>query len=439
VTTLVWLRHDLRLNDNPALLAAARMGAVVPVFVWAPAEEGDWPPGAASRWWLDRSLRALDAALRARGSRLIVRRGPSVETLAALTAEVGAGGVYWNRRYEPAVIARDAQATRVLAGVRTFNAGLLHEPWTVRTRGDGPFRVFTPFWKAISALGEPEAPAPIEALPAPAVWPGSLAIDDLGLRPLSDWDAEMRAAWSPGEAGAVDELDRFLDHVERYADTRDTPSVSSSRLSPHLHFGEIGPRQIWAAVRERAEVSATAYLRQLGWREFAHHLLYHFPNTPDRPLHPAFNDFPWRDDPTGLRSWQQGQTGHDFVDAGMCELWRTGWIHNRVRMVAASFLVKDLLIDWREGARWFWDTLVDADLANNTLGWQWVAGCGADSAPFFRIFNPAVQAARFDPERRYRDQWLKGTRPAEIVSHPAARRRALEAYAQMRNKSRAEI
>jgi deoxyribodipyrimidine photo-lyase len=436
VTTLVWLRHDLRLNDNLALLAAARTGAVVPVFVWAPAEEGDWPLGAASRWWLDRSLRALDADLRSRGSRLIVRRGPSVETLAALMAEVGAGAVHWNRRYEPAAITRDAQAIRLLAGVRTFNAGLLHEPWTVRTRAEGPFRVFTPFWKAISALGEPDPPASIGALPAPAVWPGSLAIDDLGLRPLSDWDAELRTAWSPGEGGALDELDRFLDHVEHYADTRDTPSVNGSRLSAHLHFGEIGPRQVWAAVRERAGVAATAYLRQLGWREFAHHLLYHFPDTPDRPLQPAFNDFPWRDDPTGLRSWQQGRTGHDFVDAGMCELWRTGWVHNRVRMVAASFLVKDLLIDWHEGARWFWDTLVDADLANNTLGWQWVAGCGADSAPFFRIFNPAVQAARFDPERRYRDRWLKGTRPAEIVSHPAARRRALEAYAQMRNKPR---
>ena len=426
--TIVWFRQDLRLADNPALAEAAAAGPVVPVYVWAPDEEGDWPPGAASRWWLHHSLAALDHDLRERGSRLVIRRGPSVAALEELARETGAGAVHWNRRYEPAAIARDTGARRRLPGARSFNAALLHEPWTVHTRSGGPFRVFTPFWRACRAVGDPEqaGPAPRRLDPPPR-WPRSDALAELGLLPDVDWAGGLAEAWTPGEAGARAALRAFAGRVSRYAEDRDVPARPTSRLSPHLHFGEIGPRQVWDAVGDRA--GAAAYRRQLGWREFAHHLLYHFPQTPAEALRPGWGAMPWRDDPDGLEAWQRGRTGAELVDAGMRELWQTGFMHNRARMVAASFLVKDLLVDWRAGARWFWDTLVDADLADNTLGWQWVAGCGADAAPFFRIFNPDTQARRHDADRAYRGRWLgDGPRPDPIVDHAAARERALAAH-----------
>jgi deoxyribodipyrimidine photo-lyase len=421
-TSIVWFRLDLRLADNPALDAAVqRGGPVVPVFIWAPDEEGDWPPGAASRWWLHQSLEKFDAALRERGSRLIIRRGPSLAALRTLIKETGAETVFWNRRYEPALIERD-KAVKAAVPAESFNSALLYEPWELK-----PYKVFTPFWRACGTLAEPPEPRPApRALPAPAKWPASLKLDELKLLPKINWADGFREVWQPGEDGARAQLKRFAaGPVARYASDRDRPDlVGTSRLSPHLHFGEVSPRQVWHAAT-RAE-----YRRQLGWREFAHHLLFHFPQTPTVPLRPDFEKFPWSKDGAGLEEWKRGRTGFPLVDAGMRELWTTGWMHNRVRMVTASFLVKDLLIPWQEGARWFWDTLVDADLANNTLGWQWVAGCGADAAPFFRIFNPAMQAEKFDPQGAYVRRWVPAP-VAPIVDHGAARERALEALAKI--------
>jgi deoxyribodipyrimidine photo-lyase len=432
---LVWFRQDLRLADNPALAAAVeRRAPIVPVYIWAPEEEGAWPPGAASKWWLGRSLAALAADLEKRGSRLIVRKGPTEDALARLLAETGAGAVFWNRRYEPAVVARDARVKSSLRAqgvvAESFNGSLLFEPWSIANQAGKPFRVFTPFWRACMSrsLAPPAGDAPKRPRP-PESWPASLAVSDLELKPSIDWASGFREVWQPGEAGAAGQLKRFLKEAAGYQVNRDRPDMlGTSRLSPHLHFGEIGPGQIWRAAPE-----SQAYLRQLVWREFAYHLLFHFPETAQRPLRAEFARFPWKADPARFRAWTRGKTGYPLVDAGMRELWHTGWMHNRVRMVVASFLVKHLLIDWREGAAWFWDTLVDADLANNTLGWQWVAGCGADAAPYFRIFNPAIQAAKFDPDGAYVRRWAPDSGGlAPIVDHDEARRRALAALASMR-------
>lgn len=436
---LVWFRQDLRLRDNPALAAAIERGhAVIPVYLWSPEEEGAWPPGAASRWWLAQSLTALDGDLRRRGSRLIVRRGPSEAALSQLMEQTGAAAVFWNRRYEPAAIARDAEVKSRLHAV-SFNGSLLFEPWTIRNQSKRPFQVFTAFWRASMAnrIASAVDDAPDRML-SPSAWPESLHVADLGLEPAVDWAGGLCETWRPGEAGAQTQLDRLLAGVVlRYPETRDRPDLTgTSRLSPHLHFGEISPGQVWRAVmRLMPNTACDAYLRQICWREFAYHLLYHHPETTHRPLRAQFEAFPWRSHPGHFRAWTRGRTGYPLVDAGMRELWHTGWMHNRVRMVTASFLVKHLLIGWQEGAAWFWDTLVDADLANNTLGWQWVAGCGADAAPYFRIFNPAAQAAKFDPGRAYIRRWVPeaGTPgyPPPIVDHAEARRRALEAFAQL--------
>jgi len=477
-SSIVWLRNDLRLADNPALSAACRRGgAVVPVFIWDPEAEGAWTPGGAARWWLHQSLAQLGTELQARGTRLILRRGPSLEALRGLIRETAADAVFWNRRYEPAVRARDAAVATALSNagctVHTFHAALLFGLKAIATRTGKPFQVFTPFWKACRAAPQPGAPVPEPAaFPAPSLWPDSVALPHLGLEPTIDWSGGMRAVWHPGEHGAHRQLLRFLDDaLAPYPAARDRPDmVGTSRLSPHLRFGELSARQIWHAVHARGAVDATpgllngadAYLRQLGWREFAHHLLYHFPHTTDAPLHTQFAAFPWADDAPGLRAWQRGRTGYPIVDAGMRELWHTGWMHNRVRMVVASFLVKDLLLPWQAGARWFWDTLVDADLANNTLGWQWTAGCGADAAPFFRIFNPVSQGQKFDPRGIYVRRWvpelaplpdkwihqpwlapaaelrqagveLGRTYPEPIVDHALARQRALAALARVKS------
>ena len=434
---LLWFRQDLRLSDNPALAAAlARGGPVIPVFIWAPEEEGGWAPGAASRWWLHQSLASLTRDLERRGSRLVIRRGPTAQALQALVTETGAGAVLWNRRYEPAAIARDAA---VKAGLRergltakSFNGNLLFEPWAVKNSSGGPFRIFTPFWRACQKqrIPPPAGGAPAR-LTAPVSWPHSLPLDDIELEPLVDWAGGLREAWSPGEEGAHANLRRFGSKaLAGYPEERDHPvSYGTSRLSPHLHFGEISPGEVWRAIAAHARESpkeCEAYLRQLVWREFAYHLLYHFPESVAHPLRREFAEFPWRMRRDWFNAWKRGKTGYPLVDAGMRELWRTGWMHNRVRMVAASFLVKHLLISWKDGAAWFWDTLVDADLANNTLGWQWVAGCGADAAPFFRIFNPTLQADRFDPDGEYVRRWAPdslNTKP--IVDHAEARARAL--------------
>jgi deoxyribodipyrimidine photo-lyase len=473
---LVWFRQDLRLADNPALQAALKLGGpILPVFIWAPEEEGRWAPASASRYWLHQSLKALDAELERRGSRLILLPGPTAEALEGLAKKTGAGTMVWNRRYEPAVIRRDTALKSKLkaAGltVESFNAALLWEPWTVATQTGKPYQVFTPFWKACLQKAGPPPPTPAPArLPAPSSWPRSVSLEKFALEPNIDWASDIRAAWQPGEAGANVQLERFLTKaLGAYEEDRNRPDLSgTSRLSPHLHFGEIGPAQVWHAVREHTESGAQAlkkagewYLREIVWRDFAHHLVYHFPHTPDEPLRSEFADFPWQNDAKALKAWQKGRTGHPIVDAGMRELWSTGWMHNRVRMVVASFLVKHLLIPWQRGAEWFWDTLVDADLANNTLGWQWTAGCGADAAPFFRIFNPVNQGEKFDTGGCYVRRWvpeltklpnkwlhqpwsapsevlenagvvLGKTYPQPIVDHAESRRRALDAFAQIK-------
>jgi deoxyribodipyrimidine photo-lyase len=423
---IAWFRLDLRLSDNPALTAAGRHDSVIPVFVWAPDDEAPWQPGGASRVWLHQSLAALSGALRARGSHLIVRQGPTVATLRRLAEEAGARAVYWNRRYEPAVAARDSLVEAALRAdgieAASFKAAVLFEPWEISTRAGGPHRVFTPFWRTCLQRPAPPEPLPVPRLPDPERWPESLELDALELEPAVDWAGGIRASWTPGEAAAARTLDRFLaDSIREYADNRDRPDQSgTSRLSPYLHFGELSPRQVWHAVTRRAGPGSEPFLRQLGWREFGHHLFHYVPETPLRPLRPEFAAFPWEDDLEGLAAWQRGETGYPLVDAGMRQLWETGWMHNRVRMAAASFLVKDLLLPWQEGARWFWDTLVDADLANNTLGWQWIAGCGADAAPFFRIFNPVTQGERFDPKGDYVRRFVPelAALPAEWIHRP---------------------
>jgi deoxyribodipyrimidine photo-lyase len=434
--SLVWFRQDLRIQDNPALHAALKRGGpIIPVFIWAPEEEGFWAPGAASQWWLHQSIASVDTELRRHGSRLVLRRGSSPSALAELVREAAAGAVFWNRRYEPAIVKRDTKIQETLRAdgltIESFNASLLCDPWDIQNKQGNPFQVFTPFWKALVARGDP--PKPLSApsrLAAPAKWPNTSSLSELKLESKADWAAGMREAWSPGTQGAATQMERFLaEAIPSYAQDRDRPDLSStSRLSPHLHFGEISPRQVWYAVREKMRPGrkggiaqgAEAYLRQVGWREFAHHLLFHFPHTTDHPLRSEFADFPWREDTDSLRAWQRGETGYPLVDAGMRELWASGWMHNRIRMIAASFLVKNLLLRWQEGAKWFWDTLVDADLADNTLGWQWVAGCGADAAPYFRIFNPMGQGEKFDPNGDYVRRWVPELRklPASWIHKP---------------------
>jgi deoxyribodipyrimidine photo-lyase len=426
--TILWLRQDLRLSDHPALAAALeRGGALLPVYIWEPGEQGEWAPGAASRWWLHESLSALGADLAVRGSRLLLRRGPALGTLRELVAETRAQAVYWSRCYEPEAMARDRSVENGLrnAGIdaRSFNSALLAEPWELATQNGGPFQVFTPFWRALRKSIEPPAPIPAPAtVTAPLGWPASLALDDLGLRPRSPWYHTLHSSWLPGEQGARRNLQQFVaEAAATYDLRRNHPATpGTSRISPHLHFGEISPRQIWQAMRAVPGSADAQYLAEIGWREFAHHLLYHFPQTPRAPLREEFSRFPWRDDQRALSAWQRGLTGVPFVDAGMRELWATGWMHNRARMVVASFLVKNLRISWQHGARWFWDTLVDADLANNTLGWQWSTGCGADAAPFFRIFNPVLQGKKFDPEGAYVRRWVRqlARLPAKYVHEP---------------------
>lgn len=432
-STLVWFRQDLRLQDNPALAAAVARGrAVVPVYILDDAGAGRWRPGGAARWWLHHSLAALDTALRERGLRLVLARGESGAVLRSLLEATGADAVYWNRCYEPAAIARDKELKATLSvEVRSFNSALLFEPHAVRNRSGGPFQVFTPFWRHCLTLKvEEPVRLPLKTLPAPARWPRSLELEEFDLLPTVRWDVGLAQTWKPGEAGAQEKLRRFAGAaMAAYGQRRDRPDLDgTSALSPHLHFGEVGPRQIWAAVKAQSRDNgvfppnrgAQVFLSEVGWREFAYHLLYHFPETTERPLRPEFAGFAWRNDASQLRAWQRGRTGYPIVDAGMRQLWTTGWMHNRVRMIAASFLVKHLRLNWTEGAAWFWDTLVDADLASNTLGWQWTAGCGADAAPYFRIFNPMLQGEKFDPEGAYVRRWVPelARLPAEFIHRP---------------------
>jgi deoxyribodipyrimidine photo-lyase len=475
-STIVWFRQDLRLDDQPAL-HAAQSDDVIPVYLWDPAEEGDWPMGAASRWWLHHSLQQLDEQLRAVGSRLIIRQGKALSVLTELVRETGATSVYWTRRYEPAAIERDKL---VKSGLRqhgiqaeSYNGQLLFEPWEIQTNEGRPYQVFTAFWKSCLNRQEPAEPEPApRKLNSPATWPQSLSIDGLKLLPKISWDSGFAEVWAPGSQSASRKLKSFLkSSIDDYCERRDLPAqIGTSRLSPHLHFGEISPRTIWHEIKRfahphksaQAPAGAETYLKELGWREFAHHLMFHFPHTAKEPLRDDFFRFPWVRDAKGLKAWQQGKTGYPIVDAGMRELWTTGWMHNRVRMIVASFLVKDLLIPWQRGAEWFWDTLVDADLANNSLGWQWSAGCGADAAPYFRVFNPGLQSEKFDANGDYIRKWvpeleqipskwihepwkapdevlekakvcLGKSYPRPLVDHQRARENALAAFEQIKS------
>ena len=451
--SIVWFRDDLRLADNPALHAAVERGRpIVAVYVLDEESAGIRPIGGAARWWLHGSLVSLADSLESLGARLTLRRGPAEAVLTGLAASVGAGAVFWNRRYGAAERAVDA---RLKTGLRqsglsadSFAGSLLHEPWTIQTGQGGSYSVFTPFWRACQAAPPPRPPYPAPA--ALAGYLGTLPSDDLAdwalLPERPDWAAGLRAAWQPGEASAQRLLDGFLrDALPRYADERDEPArAATSRLSPHLRWGEISPFQIWHATEwarigltGRAQESASRFLTEVGWREFAHHVLFNAPDLATVNLRPEFDAFPWPPlDRTALAAWQQGRTGFPLVDAGMRELWRTGSMHNRVRMVTASFLIKNLLIDWREGEAWFWDTLVDADAASNPFGWQWVAGSGADAAPYFRVFNPELQAKKFDPQgeyiREFVPEWGTDAYPAPIVDLGETRQAALAAYEQIK-------
>jgi len=412
----------LRLADHPALAACAGAPAL---FVYVFEERVPRRAlGGASRWWLHHALAALARDIAAKGGRLDILRGDPLVLVPALAEAADARRVVWSRRYDGAGVKLDSQMKETLAAAgrapESFNASLLYEPWTVKTGEGRPFRVFTPFWKAARAGGAPARPAPAPKRLAAADWPkgapARIAIDDLKLLPVRpDWAGGLRAAWTPGEAGAQTRLAAFLDDGLRgYADKRDRPDLPHhSRLSPHLRFGEISPRQAFHAAAEAAESGAATwkdaekFQSELGWREFSYHLLFHWPNLPTRNFQPKFDAFPWRaPDEAALTAWRKGRTGYPVIDAGMRELWATGFMHNRIRMVVASFLIKNMLVDWRAGEDWFWDTLCDADPASNAASWQWVAGSGADAAPYFRIFNPVLQGEKFDPDGAYVRRWV---------------------------------
>jgi deoxyribodipyrimidine photo-lyase len=439
---LLWFRRNLRLSDNAALIAAAESGhPVIPLYI-----VDDQDVGSASRWWLRHSLASLDRDLRELGSSLVIRSGSPEQVLAEMSEQVGAQALYFTRRYEPASRRQENDvriALEAKIAIREFNDSFLHHPDSVMTRKETPYRVFTPWWKAASGIGDAPPPQP---LPASVRFSncglGSQSLTDLDLLDSNaDPSHDLGDIWLPGEGGGLRRVDELDSTLQRYAEHRDRPDLdTTSRLSPHLCFGEVSVRQVWHAVKQldlslQSMAGGEALLRQLYWRDFSTYLLYHFPTLPSRPLRNEFEGFPWSESKSLLRSWQQGMTGYPIVDAGMRQLKQTGWMHNRVRMIVASFLVKDLLIPWQTGAAWFLDKLVDADLANNSASWQWVAGCGSDAAPYFRIFNPTLQGQKFDPHGHYVRRWVpeltdksKAEYPVPIVDHGMARRRALEAY-----------
>ena len=408
---LLWFRNDLRLADNAALHAALQAGRpVVPVFVLEDEPTQPWQPGGASLWWLHHSLMALDQGLRRHGGYLVLRRGNTITELNRLFAETGATEIFTGYAPEPTARATERRLLRSGIPLRRFRTVTLFDPDTLRTHAGAPFSVYTPFSRAAFATGGPSPPLPApKRIPVPAKQPPSDRLEEWDLLPTKpDWAGGLRKQWQPGEAGALNRLSDFLDDgLIDYAKRRDRPEIEgTSMLSPHLHFGEISPAQVWHAAATSGAPAADKFLRELLWREFSIHLLWHHPDLPDAPLRASFAKMPWRHDKAALKAWQRGLTGIPIVDAGMRQLWHIGWMHNRVRMLAASFLVKHLLLPWQDGEAWFWDTLVDADLANNSASWQWVAGCGADAAPYFRIFNPVLQGQKFDPEGAYVRAWV---------------------------------
>lgn len=470
---IVWFRQDLRLADNPALHAAAEQcEQIVPVFI----DETDGNSGllpaesSASHVWLHHALASLQQRLSDKGVSLIYQQGAALKCLQQLQQETNATHVYWNRRYDPVGIAADTAIKQQLADtceIRSFNGALLSEPWAVLKKDDTPYRVFTAFWKAKLQRGFPDYPLPEpEKLQGVSKNPTSLILKDLDYLPAIRWDEGMMTNWDASELAAHEVVEEFLDQqVADYKTRRNIPAQpGTSQLSPYLHFGMISPRQIlvrteaFLAENPGTETDVRCFLSEIGWREFAYYLLYHFPKTVNQPMDARFSTFPWReaeDYQADLQRWQQGQTGFPIIDAGMRQLWATGWMHNRVRMIVASFLTKNLLIPWQEGESWFRDTLVDADLASNTMGWQWVAGSGADAAPYFRIFNPLLQSEKFDPAGDYIRQWIPELRgvsgkaihqpwssdqktdyPAAMVDLKASRLRALDSFKAIKKEAK---
>ncbi len=439
-------------------------------YILDDAAAGAWTHGAAQRWWLHQSLAALREALAARGVALHLAKGPAETVVPQLATAIGATEIHAGRLYEPWARRRDEAVSAALQGAGRrlvlHTSSLLHEPHRIRTGQGKPYSVYSPFSRALFALGEPSPP-----LPAPAALagvpdaPGGVALEALCLMPARDWWREFPAHWTPGEAGAQARLAEFAAFgLGGYEARRNIPGVTgSSGLSPHLRFGEVSPRQVWHAARGGGAEGDATFLKEILWREFSYHLLWHRPEMPEAPLQGNFAHFPWQPDQRLLRAWQQGRTGYPIVDAGMRQLWRSGWMHNRVRMIAGSLLVKHLLQPWQQGAEWFWDTLLDGDLASNSASWQWVAGCGADAAPYFRVFNPTLQGEKFDADGAYVRCWVPeltrlpdkflhkpweapdlvlrgaGVRlgqdyPRPVIEHGAGRARALEAYAALRAK-----
>ncbi len=464
---LLWFRQDLRLKDNSALQAAIETGRpLTAVYIHDPDSEAEWSPGGATQWWLHHALVDLNQQLEDLGGQLLIRRGDSLQCIQRLIKELAAESVYWNRRYEPIIRGRDAVIKKRLREdgieVKSFNSALIHEPHTISKKDGTPFKVFTPYWKHCLKQTK-DAPVRVELKKAVFLKsaPHSESISSLALLPSISWDEQFYKTWDPTAKGAARLLKTCVSSklagYERGRDILDEDATS--RLSPYLHFGQIGPRQIWEAVKakDNGEKGTYRYLAEIGWREFSYALMYHFPHTSTEPLRPEFADFPWESDKQLMTAWQTGQTGFPVVDAGMRQLWKMGWMHNRARMITASFLVKHLLQPWQDGARWFWDTLVDADLASNTQGWQWTAGCGADASPYFRVFNPILQGEKFDPNGDYVRRWvpeltglpnnlihtpweadafaladagivLGRDYPFPVIEHAAGRARALKAY-----------
>ena len=469
---IYWFRRDLRLSDNAALNAATNLGKpVICVYIFDDTTAHSWQAGSASRWWLYYSLKQLTRQLQKLNTTLVFRRGDTQEVLQQIIDQTEAQSLYFTRHYEPYSVALEQELNNNLENkvdVRRFKGYLLHEPDQVLTQSGEPYKVFTPFYK--SCMQQVHSYTPLKApksIPSYAKKLPSESIDDWELLPTQpNWAFQFNSHWNPGEVGAHKQLSEFIEQsINRYEDLRNRPDLAgTSRLSPHLHSGEISPRQVWTAIENSSHhynSSESPYIRQLIWRDFSYQLLLHWPHFPSRPFREEFSKFPWKADKNLLACWQRGETGYPIVDAGMRELWTSGWMHNRVRMIVASFLVKDLLIPWQDGAAWFWDTLVDADLANNSAGWQWVAGCGADAAPYFRIFNPVLQGNKFDPQGDYIRKWIPELAklpdkfihspwqtpglilkeceiqlgkqyPLPIIDHAVARQRALNALNKMK-------
>jgi deoxyribodipyrimidine photo-lyase len=456
---IMWFRQDLRLADHPALTAAVAAGEIIPVYILDDETPGEWRWGGASRWWLHKSLAALDLPW-------VLRRGHADVELEKLIKESGATSIHFTRDYAPwsGALEQRIKAICDANGVTCHRYGgyLLHEPEEVRNGSGTYFKVYTPFSRACFAKGEPRALKPKPALKFATHDLRSDRLEDWKLLPTKpDWSGTMNSFWTVSEEGAQERLKQFLaDGINRYAEGRDrTDEDNTSRLSPYLHWGNISPHQVWHAARHTMEKSAgrndangEKFLKEILWREFSYHLLHHNPTFPDKPFRAEFENFPWTDDPAFLKAWQKGRTGYPIVDAGLRELWATGIMHNRVRMIAASLLVKHMLVPWQRGEAWFWDTLVDADIGSNSAGWQWVAGSGADASPYFRIFNPIIQGAKFDPNGTYVKKWVPELRsvdakhihapwemdfppkdyPAPVITHEKGREAALAAYKKLK-------